>query len=237
MSDILQTQLLNEHDKIIWKLENKGTFSVISTYNALTSCEDGSSYKNIWKGKVPPKIKIFLWLIANNAILTKDNLVKRRWQGDPACCFCQYPETVNHLLFTCSVARVVWATTATCLGASNIPTSFDQSWRWCARWIPKGNQFHAVGIAAICWAIWKRRNKVCFEGKKLHNPLEIISHACALMKNWAGLQKDIDKELLIQGADAMFKIAVRLLAEHQVKQLGRLPGPSTEEEDDQEPEQ
>jgi len=29
---------------------------------------------------------------------------------------------------------------------------------------------------------WKMRNKICFYGKKLHNPLEIVSHACALMK-------------------------------------------------------
>jgi hypothetical protein len=85
--------------------------------------------------------------VVNNAILTKDNMIKRRWQGDPLCHFCQYPETLNLLLF---VAKVVWATVATCLGASNIPTSFDQSWRWCERCIPKGNQFHAVGIAAIC---------------------------------------------------------------------------------------
>jgi hypothetical protein len=53
------------------------------------------------------------------------------------------------------------------LQGRNIPTSFEQSWRWCERWLPKANQFHAVGIAAICWAIWKMRNKICFEGQKI----------------------------------------------------------------------
>jgi hypothetical protein len=51
-----------------------------------------------------------------------------------------------------------------------------------------------------------------FRWEKLNNPLEIISHACALMKFWAGLQKNVDKEALIKGVDTMFKIAVQLLA-------------------------
>ena len=148
----------------------------------------------------------------NNAILTKDNLIKRQWKGDPTCYLCHLPETVNHLLFNCSVAKVVWATVATCLGASNIPTSFDQSWRWCEQWIPKGNQFYAVGIAATCWSIWKMRKIICFDGKKFHNPLEIVSHACALMKFWEGLQKEVDKEALIKGMETMIKIAVQLLS-------------------------
>lgn len=99
-------------------------------------------------------------------------MLKRNWKGDPSCYFCRQPETVSHLLFTCPVAKVVWATIATCFGANNIPSSFEQSWAWCETWIPHGKKFHVVGIAAVCWAIWKMRNKICFDGKRLHNPLE-----------------------------------------------------------------
>jgi hypothetical protein len=41
------------------------------------------------------KIKIFLWLVVNNAILTKDNMIKRKWQGDPKCYLCALDETVS----------------------------------------------------------------------------------------------------------------------------------------------
>jgi hypothetical protein len=34
---------------------------------------------------------------------------------------------VQHLLFTCPVAKIIWATVAKCIGASNIPISFEQS--------------------------------------------------------------------------------------------------------------
>jgi hypothetical protein len=66
---------------------------------------------------------------------------------------CYSPESANHLLFDCFATKVVWATVATCLGATNIPTSFEQSWRWCKRWVPRENQFYVVGIVAICWSI------------------------------------------------------------------------------------
>jgi len=67
-----------------------------------------------------------------------------------------------------------------------------------------------------CWSIWKMRNKICFEGEKLHSPLDIVRHACALIKFWAGLQKEVDKEMLIQGVDTMIKIALQLLSKkHQ----------------------
>ena len=98
-------------------------------------------------------------------------------------------------------------------------------------------QFYAVGIAAVCWSIWKIRNKICFDGKKLHNPLEIVSHACALMKFWAGLQKEVDKEALIKGVETMFKIVVQLLSKKRrtVDQSNLLPDVTEEEDANQEP--
>jgi hypothetical protein len=51
--------------------------------------------------------------------------------------------------------------------------------------------------------------------KKLRNPIEIVCHACALIKFWEGLQKEVDKEALIQGVETMFKIAVQLLSENR----------------------
>jgi hypothetical protein len=38
----------------------------------------------MWKIKVPPRIHIFLWLLANNKVLTRDNLVKMRNVDDKA---------------------------------------------------------------------------------------------------------------------------------------------------------
>jgi hypothetical protein len=53
----------------------------------------------LWKVKIPLKIKVFLWLLYREEILTKDNLVKRNWRGFEKCCFCNSYETVQHLFF------------------------------------------------------------------------------------------------------------------------------------------
>jgi hypothetical protein len=29
-------------------------------------------------------------------LLTKENLIKRKWQGSEKCCFCDHKETVQH---------------------------------------------------------------------------------------------------------------------------------------------
>jgi hypothetical protein len=41
-------------------------------------------------------------------ILTKDNLIKRKWRGNKLCCFCNTQETIQHLFFDCHVARFAW---------------------------------------------------------------------------------------------------------------------------------
>lgn len=180
-------------------------------YNALTVNDSGPYYKRIWKGRIPAKIKIFLWLAVNNVILTKDNMIKRKWQGDPSCYFCHKNETIDHLLFQCSVAKSVWAIVAFSLGANNVPTSLSQCWTWCEKWFPFGQKFRTLGIAAICWALWKTRNKICFEGKDLHDPDTIVCYACALMSYWAGLFMDEDRAALEAGINTMLQMGLRLV--------------------------
>ena len=118
-------------DTISWKWSTTGAFTVKSTYDRLIVNNTEESFSRIWKAKLPYKIKNFLWLVENGAILTKDNMVKRGWQGDPSCRFCENIETIQHLFFECSLARVVWSIVAIPLKANNIPTSLRQYWNWC----------------------------------------------------------------------------------------------------------
>lgn len=128
-SKIMNLQLSESPDKITWSWAKNDTFSVKSTYEYLTKAETGDPYTRIWKSKIPYKIKIFLWLLERRATLTKDNMLKRKWTGDPTCRFCDEIETTDHLFFQCPIARVVWSITAHCIGANNIPINIDQYWK------------------------------------------------------------------------------------------------------------
>lgn len=108
----------------------------------------GANSHRIWK--IPPKINFFLWLLTNDAVLTKDNLIKRKCNGDPRCVFCDSNEDISHLFFQCPIARVIWSIVAKCFGANNIPSRLNQNWQWCEVWLPYGKKFYPWGIAAIC---------------------------------------------------------------------------------------
>jgi zinc-binding in reverse transcriptase len=50
-----------------------------------------------WKLHLLLKIKLFMWLVSKNRILTKENLSKRGWIGAMQCCFCTADESVEHM--------------------------------------------------------------------------------------------------------------------------------------------
>ena len=76
-----------------------------------------------------------------------------------------------------------------------------------------------LGLAAICWAIWRTRNAVIFEKKFIKHPCEIICSACAFMRFWAGLYPESMKEIIMAGADSMLKTALRILGSQRERVL------------------
>ena len=99
----------SEPDSIHWRWSSQGIFTVHSLYEWLDyGCIPNKTFQFLWKSKLPFKIKIFLWLVRQNRILTKDNLRKRGWQGDSSCHFCSHEESVNHLFVTCPFISQIW---------------------------------------------------------------------------------------------------------------------------------
>jgi hypothetical protein len=118
-----------------WWTANK-VFSVKSVYNHMTKNEVGVDYKRIWKAKLPEKIKIFMWLLEQKVVLTKDNMVRRKWQGCPAFYLCGEPETNYHLFFSCPIVKVVWGVVARCFQQNTRPLCYEQYWVWVKGALP-----------------------------------------------------------------------------------------------------
>lgn len=138
--------------------------------------------------------------------------------------------------FNAQLQKLFGQFVAKCFGATNIPCNLQQCWKWCEYWLPHGENYYLWGIAAICWASWKNRNKACFEKHLIKDPLEIICHACALVKYWAGLFPSIDKEKLEEGAATMLRLAKELLAsQRKNREEGRRLDSRDQNEDDDEP--
>jgi hypothetical protein len=56
--------------------------------------------------------------------------------------------------------------------------------------LPVGDVMYMFGLATVCWATWKTRNKICFDKILLRNVGEILFYAIALMRYWAGLHPE-----------------------------------------------
>jgi hypothetical protein len=50
-----------------------------------------------------------------------------------------------------------------------------------------GDAVDMLGLAVICWAIWKTRNKTCFDKIKLKSPNEfftLLVYLCDIGQGW-----------------------------------------------------
>lgn len=99
---------------------------------------------------------------------------------------CLLPPDSLHLISFLNVQSVnMCGAFAFTFGVSVRPASFTQYWLKIKWSLPNGKQVYDVGLAAICWAIWKTRNAICFEGKRTKSPTEIICLICSLLTYWA----------------------------------------------------
>lgn len=62
----------------------------------------------MWNLNIYEKLKVFLWRVANNILLTNEVLEKRTGEMDSICCICgEHEETLMHILKDCQTIRLL----------------------------------------------------------------------------------------------------------------------------------
>jgi hypothetical protein len=100
-----------EEDIQLWPGTATGHFTVSSAYYMITrhTLNDANKrWKEIWKIESIERIRVFVWLLVHDRLLTKSWLA--RWQlGNPFCHSChQFEETTTHVMRDCPIAVNVW---------------------------------------------------------------------------------------------------------------------------------
>jgi hypothetical protein len=165
----LVSKVLNivANDSFKWILTKNSEFTVRSMYKDLMQTDRVPNRSIAWKLKVTLKIKVFLWYLQKGVILTKDNLLKRRWQGGSQCCFYLEDETIQHLFFDCHVAKfVVWNAIFFTFGIKPPTSVVDMLGSWLGCFSQKLRKQVWLGAAAMCWAIWLCRNDAVFNRRQ-----------------------------------------------------------------------
>jgi hypothetical protein len=122
----------------------------------------GGWRKALWSWDCPLKIKLFIWLLVENKILTWEILQRRGFTGPSICKLClKNVESTQHLFMECAFTMEVWNKLRMYLNYSgvwagnNLMDCFKQ---WKAR------NFHLPTLPTlICWSLWREHNYVVFE--------------------------------------------------------------------------
>lgn len=116
----------------------------------------------IQTSKLPLKVKLFIWLVLEQKILTWEILVKRGIVGPSKCVLCgNNEENINHYFVDCDFSKEIWY---------NIQKQLKSGGMWeggqiseCFQnWIEKKDNIKELS-SYICWEIWKQRNLAIFE--------------------------------------------------------------------------
>ena len=159
-SSIKNTVLIDNKDTVCWNYDPKGVYTVKS-FNKIVNFRGihPGDLLTIWNIEVPLRIHIFLWLMAKNKLLTRDNLQKRQTVDDATCLFCSDPKSIEHLFFGCVVAIELWRVIFD-ISNKNTGMSVDDMLAW---WF--NNKNHPADCllhSAVLWTLWKYRNDICF---------------------------------------------------------------------------
>ncbi|KAJ1698769.1 hypothetical protein LUZ63_007281 [Rhynchospora breviuscula] len=147
-----------------WRWTNHGFFSSNSAYKVLADTGVWCPYQaRLWKIKAPPKVKVFLWLLLQDRLLTQDNLVVRGWPAIQSytTCHLEVMETVVHLFIQCPFARSIWDLIQVHYNFSVLSFSSSIVDFWLQNRAIIGKQWDIIW-AAVSWALWKERNARIF---------------------------------------------------------------------------
>ncbi|KAG7583244.1 Endonuclease/exonuclease/phosphatase superfamily [Arabidopsis suecica] len=208
-----------------WKYNKSGDFSVKSAYwLASQSCNlqvrlqaeqrpsTNELKAKVWKLKTDPKIQVFLWKALNGSLPVAKAMKCRGMKVDERCQICgEDEESVNHVLFTCSYARQVWA-------LSDIPSpqwGFQNGSVFANIHYLIENSSNPIwpedlrnSFPWTLWRIWKNRNLLSIEGKWF-TALESAQKVTEDVAEWFDSQKLNEDGVMAEQSEVVRRVSVR----------------------------
>ena len=199
-------QLSEEKDDIVWGLEKRGIYSVRSLYRQLKfGGVISRRMKEVWRAKLPLKVKVFVWQMFHDRLQTAVQLKKRNWPGSELCVCCDKREDVNHIMFRCHLARFVWSVLKEIFEWRWAPVSVDDfSCRWLEECSLQEGTVLMYGLGVVSWVLWRVRNKMAIEGVVPNKPTNVLYKIISFMLHWKALL-DLETRLKVEAVAGMLR--------------------------------
>jgi len=186
-----------EEDLVTWKLEKNGHFTTRSLYRWLSfRGVKNKRAEKIWRSKLPMKIKVFMWLANQNRLPTKTKMKERKWKGELGCTICGARESLDHIMFTCVLARFIWTCLKEALGWVRIPNNLGD---FLEIWLPTGTRDYQLKLfvfSFLFWGLWTTRNKSSIDGVFPKSPTEPLFKILSFLQKWRLVLKEHNRKKL-----------------------------------------
>ncbi|XP_019168337.1 PREDICTED: uncharacterized protein LOC109164040 [Ipomoea nil] len=141
-----------------------------------------TAWKTIWKLKIPPNVKNFLWRCLHGVLPTLSVLASRHVEVDTICPLCHlYDESLRHLMCDCTHVAALWQSLPNCL----MPIGDEDFGDWLAGTL-MGDEIVMIQCAARLWCIWCERNCVVWSQKNW-NAAAASMEALRILESWQPL--------------------------------------------------
>ena len=179
--------IFGRKDRFYWQYSQSGSYTVKTGYavakgtvanmRSKTAHEPETSWeirkhtvwKRLWSLNIKLKLKHFLWRCLQNALPANETLFKRIGKGSNICSCCgDNAETIEHMLFFCPTAKVVWKLAPVKWdGIAELQGNF---WNWWVAVMQSAKEAHGLDriqlTVSILWQVWKARNKMTFQAER-----------------------------------------------------------------------
>ena len=115
-------------------------------------------YKFVWLNCAPPRVRFFAWLLVQNKIQCKTNLLAKNVVDDSECEVCRAgAESPDHLILHCPIASQFWEK----LGIAVHQAFVTQLWLLERPAGVPAQHYHTF-LLLCAWQLWKHRHDVVF---------------------------------------------------------------------------
>jgi hypothetical protein len=152
-------QLSDSSDQVIWRWTTDGKFTISSAYNALyTASHPIPGCDLIWNTWAPLTVKLFLWLALRRRHWTADRRQRHGLDANDHCFLReQEPETIDHIIVSCSFARQVWWSISNILQQPMTAAPHGTTMEWWLTWRHQWNGEERKGadsiFALVAWEL------------------------------------------------------------------------------------
>jgi hypothetical protein len=182
-------------DRLIWRLERNGDYSVKSAYKFCSTELVDTSHLQVngpwhllWRIRAPPKVKNLLWRICRHCCPTRARLRDKGIECPTSCVLCEdHDEDSFHLFFKCRNSINIWNQTSFAQAVLQASEEQPDTAAVIFTLLQQVDTDKAWIFGVIIWSIWNQRNEKVWRNKDTPQHI-VISRAMNFLIDWKNIK-------------------------------------------------